>query len=79
MAKLMSVQDWIPENPYPEPIFLLTPFTLGINGLSKIVRQRQRERERSVCGASGGNVSNSEENQIQAKSHSRPHPPVGSN
>lgn len=36
MAKFMIVQDWIPEHPYPEPILLLTPFTPGINGLSKV-------------------------------------------
>lgn len=50
MAKLMTVQDWIPEHPYPEPIFLLTPFIPRINSLSKVVHQKQRE---SVCGASG--------------------------
>lgn len=50
MAKLMTVQEWIPEHPYPEPIFLLTPFMPRINGRLKVVRQRQRE---SVCGASG--------------------------
>lgn len=50
MARLTIVQDWIPEHPYPEPVFLLMPFTPGINGLSKVVYQRQRE---SVHRASG--------------------------
>jgi len=45
MARLMTVQNWIPEHPYPEPIFLVTPFMPGINGLSKVVYQRL-ERKR---------------------------------
>jgi hypothetical protein len=45
MAKLMTVQDWIPEHPYPN-IFFLTAFIPGINGLSKVVCQRERERKR---------------------------------
>ena len=45
MARLMTVQNWIPEHPYPEPVFLVTPFAPGINGLSKVVYQRL-ERKR---------------------------------
>lgn len=76
MAKLMTVQDWIPEHPYPEPIFFLTSFTPGTDGLSKVECQRQREK--CVRGF-WRNVSNSKEGQIQAKSRSQLHLPVGSN
>ena len=42
MAKLMTVQDWIPTHHYPEPIFLLKPFPPGINSLTKVyVKDRE--------------------------------------
>lgn len=64
MAKFMTVQDWIPEHPDPEPVFLLTPFKPGIKGLSV--------KFRKYVWGFWENVSNSKNSQSQANSHSQP-------